>query len=679
MRPPDRRNPFNELYLSEAIDDPALYLRWFSPTILIGGTGALFRRGNTVLRGSNGVGKTMLLKLFAPQVRASYWQSGSGLGWPIPIENALGIGVNFIHAGFGSLGGRRLATCDQENREQWGPVFADLLNYYLINELLKTLHFLQRAGSNVATRIGADVTTARLDRFATTLANHECWFGGLGRINDFPDLAKGVQQRIAAYRSFVNWNTRRLPTPIYSSKTVIGTPLLVARESMSREGVLPKEVALVVALDQYETLYHTDYGRDPDDDCSLGRAFCRVVNSLLALRSPSISYKVGVRHYAWGREVRGFNTDARLEQGRDYHLVDLDEVLRRRENTTSWIFPRFAEDVAERRLHALGRGGGGEDIGWFKRMIGTLTPAQEIDRYCRADPGRLMPGRDEDWPPQWKRFFSDLYTGNKYEAKLAEVWVRQNIGRAKDVFAGAPPSGGKLPWNKPWWEKERREALLTQIASACAQRRLYHGWDTLLTLSASNILVFISLCREMWDHWERLQEDRSEEEGTMAPDVQSQAVRIVSNNWLEKQEEFPRGTTRRQFVVRLGVALRKALIADRGLVYPGRTGFSLTEDELDADEVVRGFLEDAVDYGALVSFSHTTKERDGRRRRKWYLSPILCPNFEIPAIRTKEPYYARVAEVRKWLAGGPITVGSRSRRRTGESSGENGWLFDGEE
>ena len=96
----------------------------------------------------------------------------------------------------------------------------------------------------------------------------------------------------------------------------------------------------MVAIDQYETLYHTDYDQPVDSKLSLGRAFCRVANSLLALRTPQISYKVGVRHYAWGRELRALNTDSRLELGRDYQMVDLDEVLRRRENTKAWIFPK---------------------------------------------------------------------------------------------------------------------------------------------------------------------------------------------------------------------------------------------------------------------------------------------------------------------------------------------------
>ena len=60
----------------------------------------------------------------------------------------------------------------------------------------------------------------------------------------------------------------------------------------------------MVAIDQYETLIHIDYERERDPDKSLGHQLCRVVNSFLATRNPAVSYKVGVRPYAWGRELR---------------------------------------------------------------------------------------------------------------------------------------------------------------------------------------------------------------------------------------------------------------------------------------------------------------------------------------------------------------------------------------
>ncbi len=674
MKATEGQNPFGELYLSEAIDDPALYSQWFSPAIITGQTRTLFQRGNTVLRGSNGVGKTMLLRLFSPRLRAFYLGHGRGFPAPIATEDGIGIGINFVHAGFGSLGGRKLRKNEAENTSRWAMLFGDLLNYCLIAQLLRTLAFLNDGGTSVATAMGARLNVARLDAFATQLARAPCWFGAMSATEGFESIVDMVNRRILAYRAFLNWNVRRLPGEVERTKTTIGKPLMAAREALSQAGVLAEELAVVVTLDQYETLYHTDYA-DAAAETSLGRTFCRVVNSLLALRDPRISYKVGVRHYAWGPELRALNTDAKLEVDRDYQMVDLDEVLRRGENTKAWVFPKFATDVAERRL-TVTLGENREPYAeWFRGKIEALTAEEEIDKYCRGRQAWVPPAAEGQWATEWNAFFRDLYAESKFGAKLSEVWVRQRLGKGEDVFAERPPYERPYPWERPWWLKERRDALLTQIASEYRQRRLYSGWETLLTLSASNILVFINLCREMWDHWQRASSTATAGSVRMTADLQSQAVRLVASTWLDKQRDHPNGSSRRSFVVRLGTAIRRTLIADKGLVYPGHTGFSLQEEDLRTDDEVRRFLEAAVDYGALVCLAHRTKERDRKPRRKWYLAPILCPNFEIPAIRTKEPYYAKLAEVQEWIRKPTAEIRLRTRRRA-RGNAQDGTLFE---
>ena len=84
--------------------------------------------------------------------------------------------------------------------------------------------------------------------------------------------------------------------------------------------------------------------------------------------------------------------------------------------------------------------------------------------------------------------------------------------------------------------------------------------------------------------------------------------------------------------------------------YPGRNGFSLTNESLEADGEVSRFLGDAVDYGDLFEAPHTTKHKDARQRQKWYLSPILSPYFRLPESHVKEPMYVDIATVRGWLS-----------------------------
>ena len=100
MHDTHRTNPFQEVYLTEALEDPELYWSWFSPEILSGEVANLYRRGNIVLKGSNGAGKTMLLRLFSPEVQAAYLNHGQ----PVPSHDGgryISTGINFIHAGFG--------------------------------------------------------------------------------------------------------------------------------------------------------------------------------------------------------------------------------------------------------------------------------------------------------------------------------------------------------------------------------------------------------------------------------------------------------------------------------------------------------------------------------------------------------------------------------------------------
>ncbi|MFT3869806.1 MAG: hypothetical protein QM715_15255 [Nibricoccus sp.] len=90
--------------------------------------------------------------------------------------------------------------------------------------------------------------------------------------------------------------------------------------------------------------------------------------------------------------------------------------------------------------------------------------------------------------------------------------------------------------------------------------------------------------------------------------------------------------------------------------YPGANGFSLRRDELEArsNREIWRFLIEAVGYGDLVSTPHTTKNKRGEQRIKFYLNPVLSPIFQIPAAHTKEPLYwhidklleiARAAEI----------------------------------
>jgi len=670
-----RENPFQVLYLTEAMTDPNLYWELFSPRIITGEAQKLFALGNVVLLGSNGTGKSMLLRLFAPSVQAAYLRHGREMPLPKASQRLLGIGINFVVAGVDRLAARRLTPDRQENILQWSIMFGDYLNYFLVREILTTLQFLGTSdGKPLAELLRARVDREVLEQFAEWLAGRDCWFGALNGKKRFEEVQQALSQRLHEYRAYSNWNSDELPEAIKVSKSEIAQPILECRRGLAELGILDQEIPLTVTIDQYETLLNRDYDTVTDPEGAMGRALCRVVNAFMAMRAPEVSYKIAVRPYSWDREMRVFGSDAHLEFERDYQKVDLDDVLSRKEATSSWIFPVFARDVASRRM-ALTLGGKAKDHGtWLKGTLARLSPEEELLRYCAKDENVLLP-KNEAWSNEWRTALAELYRGSKFKAKLAETWINQHAGR-KGTLPKVPSDFERGEWARPYWHKERREALLMQIASSCRQRRVYGGASTLLTLSGYNITIFLNLCREIWDTNERaIAKGSTTADNPISVDIQTDAIRKVAEGWFNKLTEFPEGGRRQDFIGRLGLGIRKALLADKGLVYPGHNGFSLLIAEYDRSEAVpiKTFLENARDFGALISSRHTSKEHDGRLRKKWYIFPLLCVNFEIPVVRTKEPYYADLTEVAAWLSDKRPAIVFRGpgapRRRKGKRAG----------
>ena len=193
------------------------------------------------------------------------------------------------------------------------------------------------------------------------------------------------------------------------------------------------------------------------------------------------------------------------------------------------------------------------------------------------------------------------------------------------------------PWNEPrrrWWKKERTQQALLQIAANQQQRMKWYGPRDVLSLSGRNILVFLSICQFIWAEYRRT--DRTIEGDDKPPEgipvnIQDVGIHDASSYWFRKIKADPNGgDDRHRFISVLGTELRSGLRNDRRMSYPGETGFSLSERELEANEDVSDFLNRCVAYGVLESFRHTAKSKHRGQSRKWYLFPILTPYFQVP-------------------------------------------------
>jgi hypothetical protein len=195
--------------------------------------------------------------------------------------------------------------------------------------------------------------------------------------------------------------------------------------------------------------------------------------------------------------------------------------------------------------------------------------------------------------------------------------------------------------------------MVVRIASETKQKTIWGGASELLELSGGSILAFLGLNQFIWSTLIQ-RNDRPEiglgEVPTVPVSVQSVSILKASKAWVEMiYEQSGRSAERARFVSNVGSILRKKLLDDKNLSYPGANGFSLLDRDLDEFPEVRSFLEELADYGNLLMLPHTSKSSDRKLRTKFYFHPIFCPSLGLPYVRTKEPYYAKIGEVAGWI------------------------------
>ena len=639
-----RTNPFAELYVTESIGTD-MFAKLFSPVLARESqTHALFQPGNIVLTGLQGSGKTALLNLMRPEVMIAYWKLEAD--WPLPddISRFVAAGIN-LNSSKARDFGQRILPHTEDSLATNALLFGDFLNYWIVEDLFRSIETIRDdSATEIHRRLGVDAKRSRMDQFARKVADHNCWFGSLAGVQSYEDLRIAIDQRIYSYREFLNYNAE-LPESIVRSKTSAGEPISVVAEELKNSGVIPDEMPVLVVVDQFEELM----GLEVLEGENIGTAIRSVVMKMLSERGQQVSYRIGARPYSLYPDFAAFRLGSSAEEMRNFKIIDIAEVLGSKEGRPG-LFKDFCEDVFRRRLEC--------EVGTSGNLLGTVfgrnePPEAKARRYVKTNPSNVI-GSQAVLGAEYTAVLANIATSDPLSARMGAAWLLQQRTR-KGVGVAAKDLAAQ-PWKEPswrWWKKERSQQALLQIAASQQQRMKWYGPRDILTLSGRNILVFLSICQFIWAEYRRSvkeTDDVNPPQG-ISDIIQDVGIHEASSYWFRKIKADPNGgNDRHRFISILGTELRTALREDRKMSYPGETGFSLSDRELEANRDVSVFLNRCVAYGVLESFRHTAKSKDRGQSRKWYLFPILTPYFQLPSPRTKEPKYLRVTRLREWLS-----------------------------
>ncbi|SIN65742.1 hypothetical protein SAMN02745824_1541 [Parasphingorhabdus marina DSM 22363] len=638
------KNPFNDVYMAETI--PAQeFVNIFSPELLKeSSTHQLFQPGSVILIGLQGTGKSALLNLLKPEILSAYLESDEP--WPLPEHCSKFISANIVLRSSGALdfGQRKIERTD--DLSVTGLYFADFLNYWIVDDLLSNLALLGSSkGEQLSRRLGLAIDKGRLDEFSRILAKDLSWFGGLSSVSDFDGLRRAIKSRIYAYESFLNFNSDSLPTEIVRSKTKPGEPIGSTYDALREVGILPPEVPLFVTIDQFEDLMDLE----KDKNGGFQPVFRSIVMRMLGSRDGRVSYRVGARPYSLTTGLQGFGNNAFTEEMREYRIVDIGDLLTNRESKRSH-FPRFCDDVLYRRLKASGFKVS-QRTRYTRYMFGgRVSPESKLERFTKKRSREKAISTDPVIPKNLRATLVNMARQDPLSAKLGEAWLRQNLEKL-EISSGLLQS---QPWDqkpKQWWKKERKQLAMLQVFSATRQRMVWCGADDVIAVCANNILTFLSVCQFIWAEYLRSAEvEEFSVPKEIKPSIQAMGIMSASEYWFRKVKAEPKGgDDRHRFVNVVGSFFRDKLRDDKRMSYPGANGFSLSVNVLEEHQSVDEFLDSCVAFGVLEKARHTPKSKSRGQSMKWYLSSILTPYFQIPTPHTKEPFYANIKDVKRWL------------------------------
>lgn len=685
-------NPFTEGYVTNTVTERQ-FARFFSPA-LVDSARNMFQTGNVIVRGTVGSGKSMLLRLLDPKIRLAYHELAREREltkeeqFPIPEElrDFVSTRVDLNKSGLLDIVNTLPPGFQHDDFRFLVSAFGDFLNYWLLQGLLENIQWMQNRSEVFDRLIRED---AYLDGFAKEFAMEDCFFGGLDGVADWEALKEAIRRRVIDYRAWANGN-RDLPDAIRETKTSIGEPLGRAVKVLHTSGVFSRTAHVFCSIDQIEALWFQNPAKR-----ELGSTLRRELHQLLGARDNRAYYRIGVRRHDWDQTGDLPMRDGRsLEEGRDYLLTDIDDLLRKGEYAKNWTFKRFARDVFQRRVKATFPSPSQLPLGLEQSSVffGPSPQAQEqVAEIIKNPDEKKLLNLDRDWREDWAAAISDCFHRkvpglpmqppddrqfDPLNALLLSAWGLQTGGRGRQAkqrrFTENPPlSADDPPWDQPkyYWRKERYPQAVVQLCSRHGQKIQWWGEAKILSLSGGNILRFITISRVVWDYWQRIDNQAvcgPPGKRIVVHTTQAAAILEASRQireTLARQPGNPAGDVRIRFLDKLAQWLNRKLLADTAMSYPGGNGISLRDDDLAKLPELQKLIHEAVGWGDIYERDHTSKSKSDGKRTKYYPNPALSPVYQLHEAHTKEPVYAKIEDIERIARDAGVLSGSTSIRR----------------
>ena len=688
-------NPFQQAYFADDDSFAKSIVRLFSNKVL-GSTAInpIFAKesGHVVLCGPQGCGKTMVLNLLRPQMKLAYEQEG--VDFPVKdgdtyISSGVNITrkrlTNMLDIGYSSI---------EEEQEKLPRYFSDLFNFTVLDDLCDSLKLMAKNTQCFKEEI---LDFKKIDKFVQELCADE----SLGALSigsqNFDQFCEYIKNRLILYKEWMNGNKSNedIEESMLKTKTSIGEPFVNAARILKKAGVVNKEASIFVRIDQIEELH----GYNSERQSILLPLFRSRINRLLSSRDTTVSYRIGVRTSAWEDQryqaVSGVET--RLENRRDYTKIVMDKELFIRGEHTPGLFSKFASDAFKKRMEyyygsilldgdkavkrIFGRSPKPENR--LGNLSSSLTVQQifnrlKIKKYINN--GLLSDDWIEYLVTEYKKGGEGILN-----ATLAVAWGKQSGGskRNRDLsrFANFPKD---IPWiNRKWWRKERLNSAVLHACVNRQQRVPFYGFEDILALSGGNITIFLHICHRIWDAHIKSEafipeSDRKDlmKSNSIGSIYQSSGILNASEEWYDKIVEEPDGHTRQRIVTAICETLNRDMLKDDSMSYPGGNGFSLSLKDIRSckddffQELVRTLYE-MEDYRVIMSKEHSSKIKGTGRRVKFYPHPILCPRFQLPIVKTKEPRYWAIDKLLAQEKDFAMEIGISDSRKDAKQSHQN--------